>query len=72
MEGSSRKQLGRFTAIHRHYRSRIAVSWQFERTKPGLKLTFEYIDVDRINEAIDKIRQPLDAKVREERIIRAG
>jgi exocyst complex protein 7 len=29
-------------------------------------------NVDRINEAIDKIRQPLDAKGREERIIKAG
>ena len=29
-------------------------------------------NIDRVNEAIDKLRQPLDAKGREESIIRAG
>jgi exocyst complex component 7 len=29
-------------------------------------------NIDRVNEAIDKLRQPLDAKAHEEGIIRAG
>lgn len=37
-----------------------------------IKVDAKRADVDRINEAIDRIRQPLDAKAREERIIHAG
>ena len=29
-------------------------------------------NVDKVNEAIDRLRQPLDAKAGEERVIRAG
>lgn len=35
-------------------------------------LTLSFTDISRIHEAIDKIRQPLDAKAQEEIIIRAG
>ena len=38
----------------------------------GWELTPRHTDIDRIHEAINKIRQPLDAKVREDTIMRAG